>query len=224
MENNTPTTPPASPSMSGKTITLIVGLCVLTIALVVLAVKMNKQAGAPSSQDQASAPTPTPIAHTALSFSPQTVSVNPTSGATQSLEVMINTNGDPVSGIQLELSFDPKVVSLKTITPGTFLPNALVLLPAKIDNTNGTATLIFAKTPSQQPKTGSGLAATVTYTIKPGTTATQTQIKILPKSEISATGMKDSVLKSSDTATITLNASVKGASTVKPLLTPGKGF
>lgn len=223
MENNTPTTPPASPSMSGKTITLIVGLCVLTIALVVLAVKMNKPA-APSSQEQASAPTPTPVAHTALSFSPQTVSVNTKTGETQSLAVMINTNGDPVSGIQLELSFDPKIVTLKTITPGTFLPNALVLLPAKIDNTRGTATIIFAKTPSQQPKAGSGLAATVTYTIKPGVTATQTQIKILPKSEISATGMKDSVLKSSDTATITFNTAVKGASTVKPLLTPGKGI
>jgi hypothetical protein len=222
MDNNLPTTPaPASPSMSGKTILLIVGLCVLTIALVVLAVKMNKTT--PSTQDQASAPTPTPIAHTVLSFSPQTTTVSSASSSAQSLDIMINANGDPVSGIQLELSFDPKVITLKTLTPGTFLPNSLTLLPAKIDNVNGTATLIFAKTPSQKPQNGSGLAASLTYTIKPGVTASQTQIKILPKSEISGTGMKDSVLKSEDTATIMLNSAVKGASTHRILITPGQG-
>ena len=222
MENNTPETQPqAAPRLSGKTILLITGLCILTVALIVLAVKMNKPMN-PSQNKTASTPSPTPVAHTTLSFSPNTVALTSIAG-TQSLDIMINTNGDPVSGIQLELSFDPKVVSLKTLTQGTFLPNALTLLPAKIDNTNGTATIIFAKTPAQEAKSGSGLAATLTYTIKPGATASQTMIKILPKSEISATGMRESVLKSEDTATITLPA-VKGVNTKTPVLTPGQGI
>lgn len=224
MENNTPESQPqtTSPHLSGKTIMLIVGLCVLTIALIILAVKMNKPSN-PEQNKTTTTDTSSPAVepHTTLTFSPNTVSSS--SSATQSLDIMIDTNGDPVSGIQLELSFDPKVVSLKTLTPGTFLPNALTLLPAKIDNVNGTATLIFAKTPSQEAKSGSGLAATLTYSIKSGTTASQTQIKILPKSEVSATGIRESVLKSEDTATITIT-SVKGASTKTPVLTPGQGI
>ena len=224
MENNTPVQQPTSSSISTKTILLIIGLFALTVLLIFVAVRMRSgtKLGLPGDKE-AMTPTPTPPAHTLLSFSPSSLTVDTSTRATQTLDIMVDSQGDPVSGFQLEISFDPKVVSVTSLAPGTFLPNPLVLVPAKIDNTLGTATIMFAKTPSQDPKSGQGVAAKLGFSVKSPSNGSpsQTSIKILPTSLVSATGVKESVLKTPSNATIMLKTAVQGAKT-QEATTPAK--
>src|SRR5687767_6354561 len=107
--------------MSARTLTLIVTLCVITGAL--LFVALTPKQSAPSLP--AMAPSPTPAAQSTLSILPNPASVSSPSG---SVDVVLDSGTNKATAVQLELSYDPKVLSNVDITPGNFFDNAIVLL------------------------------------------------------------------------------------------------
>lgn len=197
--------------MPKRTLILIGVLIVITIGLLILALsaQKGKQTIPTTQQSTGSSPSPV-IPHTVLSFSPNTVSM---SSQSATLAVAIDTGGDKVTAIQLELQYDPAAISVVDIAPSGFIPNPLVLLK-NIDAQQGRVSYVLGLPGSEEPKTASGTVATVT--IRALKAQQQTQIKILPKSLVTATGVQTSVLKSTSDVTITLPQVVSQPATQAP--------
>src|SRR4051812_39480413 len=107
--------------MPRKTLALISGLVLVTVVLFLIALKTNNkqitQVNVTPSQvpQQAAAPTTVP-AHAVLALSPNPVSVAP--GSTGSVDLTIDTQEHAVTAVQLELKYDPGVISNVKVTPG----------------------------------------------------------------------------------------------------------
>src|SRR3989338_3897524 len=102
--------------MSKKTLALIIGLSIVTSLLVYIAVSQKS----PSNQQNLTSyvpakpsPTPSPLT-TTLSFSPNPIFLS--SQSAQILDVVVNSNGSKITGVQLELTYDPKVVTITDVS------------------------------------------------------------------------------------------------------------
>lgn len=186
--------------MPKKTIALIIGLVLVTIILFVIALNNTNQKAnpQPGNEQMGQKPEPSSVAHTVLTMSPASVSVVP--GKQNSLDVIMNTSGNAVTAVQLELQYDPTQLGNITVTPGPLFSNPVVLI-----NTNNTKigrlTYAFGIQPNQQTISGTGTVATITFTGK-GKIGTRAQLEILPTSLVTARGVATSVLKSSTGAII----------------------
>lgn len=153
-------------------------------------------------------PTPTSVAQSQLSFSPASVTLTDTKQAT--VDVMLDTGGNNVTGVQLELRYDPEVISGMTISPGPFLThgtNQPENLINKIDTKNGRATYALVLPLSQSAVNGKGVVATIAFEQKnllPKSAMPTTTIQLIKTSLVTAEGIRKSVLKSITNATVTL--------------------
>ena len=187
--------------MSKKTLGLIVILLFLTIILVFVAVSTNQKSKTTPPNPTTTSASPTPVAgHTILSMSPNPVMAQ--RGVPVTTDIFIDTQGDSVRAIQLEIAYDPKVLSNVTIKPGDFFPNAQTLPIGGVNQSTGRIT--FAVTPAnlRDAKSGKGIAATLTFYVA-SSTATTTPLTILDKSLVTSPGLgAQSVLKSVSGTTI----------------------
>jgi hypothetical protein len=92
-----------------------------------------------------------------------TVSITPSSktisvGDTTDFTVQMNTQTNTVSSVDLEITFNPQVISIESVTPGSFLP--VVLSTPRIDSTTGTIKGSFGVNASA-PQQGTGIVATI---------------------------------------------------------------
>lgn len=189
--------------MSKKTLALISGLVVITVVLFVIALKTSNKPSQTSVTQEQSNVQPTAVmtpVHSVLSLSPNPLTVLP--GQQGSVNVTLDTSDNEVTGVQLELSYDPTVISNVKVAPGPFFPNAVILID-KNDAANGKSTYAFGIQPNRPTVTGTGTVAVVTFTAKnvPGKKA---EISILPNSLVSARGVANSVLKSATGTMITV--------------------
>ena len=198
--------------MSKRTISLIIALFLVTILLLGIALSNSSKSGNGNSTHIS--PTPTPYAQTSLNFSPATVSIPAGSVALQTVAVMINTQANDVTGVQLEISYDPKALTNVHILSGSMFTDPL-LFANKVDTVNGRISLAYAITPSQQAKSGNGTVAIITFNpVKNpvdanGQPLTQTSLQLLSKSVVTARGVDQSVLlpsSLSNSATISFGA------------------
>lgn len=180
--------------MSKRTLALIIVLILITSVLIALAVTPEKK---PVTPPTAIVPTPTPAAQTALTFSPNPLTI---ASPSATVDVSIDTQTNPVTAVQLELSYDPKVITSIDVKPGSFFTNPAELLKT-IDTKEGKISYALGILPSDNPKKGQGVAATITFrtNLKVGQT---TQINFLPKTLVTASGVTASVLKSASNLTI----------------------
>jgi hypothetical protein len=177
--------------MPGQTIVFVTFLIVVTIALLGLAVYTQKPSvPTPITVQQPVSPS---YAHTSLKLTPPVKS--PTLLNTYSTNVTISSNGDKVTAAQLELSFDPKVLTNVQIVPGAYIKNPVVLLK-KVDQTNGRISLAIGIPLGATPLSGTGTVATITFNEVPAATGS-TILDFLPKTAITAEGIAQSVLKES---------------------------
>lgn len=187
-------------NMSKRTLVLILFLLVVTAVLLAKALTPGKPPViAPPVVIQ---PTVTPIiGHSILSFFPNPVIISSSSG---SIDVLINTGSDNVTGVQLEMNFDPKVLTIRStdITPGTFF-DAPTILRNAIDK-DGNISYLLVIPLTGQPKQGVGTVATIKFRAV-RSTAKQTTITLTPRSLVTADGVAPSVLKSISDATIILS-------------------
>ena len=181
---------------SKRTLALIVVLMLITGGLLYLAIREEQ----PSVQ-VAVIPTPTPSpAHTTLSLLPATTASSVS--ALQSTDIVVHSNMNKITGVQLEISYDPNVLSHVTITAGTYFPQPTTLLNT-VDKVNGRLSYVLAIGPTSKEASGSGIVATISYTILP-TASSSTTLAFLPKTEVTQQGVLGSVLKATNNLAISI--------------------
>lgn len=181
--------------MSRKTTALIIGLVILTAGLVALALRTGTAPSpAPQGPSVTAGPTvtPTPPAHTTLSFSPASLSLAPyTPGK---VEIMMDTQDNPVTVVQLELSYDPKQLTNVRVTPGTLFSSTPSPIVNTTDLKTGRISYWIGDQPGQKPFTGQGVVATVTFTTT-AASVTPVDLTLMKSSLVAARGIGPSVLK-----------------------------
>jgi cohesin domain-containing protein len=192
--------------MPKKTLALITGLVIVTVVLFIIAIRAGEQQQAPSipqssTMSHQSAP-PVP-AHTVLHLGPNPLTVAP--GGQGSVDVTINTSDNNVTAVQLELGYDPNIVSNVKVVPGPLFTNPVVLID-KNNPATGRYTYAFGITPSGQPVKGTGVVATITFTTNYSAVGKKTQIGLLPTSLVTARGVAQSVLKNSTGTVLTVSS------------------
>jgi hypothetical protein len=190
--------------MPRKTLLLITALVIVTIILFVIALRTTRQSSQ-QQQPQPSAiqqPQPTSAAHSVLTLSPNPVTV--VTGQQGSIAVDINTSDNQVTAVQLEIGYDPHVVSNVKVTPGPLFQNAAVLIN-KNDVTSGRMTYAFGITPNHPTVNGTGTVATITFTAV-GKAGQQSQFALLPTTLVTARGIPQSVLQSASGTLINIKA------------------
>lgn len=206
--------------MPKKTLALIFGLVLVTIVLFVIALRSNQKAEdtdvTPTGTTVETSPTPD-VAHSVLSLSPNPVNV--ASGGQGSVDVNIDTSDNEVTAVQLELSYDPKVVRNIQIAPGPLFTGAVELIDEN-DPQAGRYTYAFGITPAQSPIQGKGVVARITFTAS--ASSQPSSLTLLPATLVTAQGIGPSVLKSSTGTQIV----VSGSQTSNPVntSTPSAGF
>jgi hypothetical protein len=199
--------------MPKKTLALILGLVIVTIVLFIIALRAGQQSQAPSSTQHLAVKKPTPAvpAHTVLQLGPNPLMVAPAQQG--AVNVTINTSDNDVTAVQLELGYDPNIISNVKVTPGPLFTNPVILID-KNNSTTGRYTYAFGITPNAQPVKGTGIVATITFTTNASAVGKKTQIGLLPTSLVTARGVAQSVLKSEGGTTLTVSA---GAAAVAPV-------
>ncbi|HYK08216.1 MAG TPA: cohesin domain-containing protein [Candidatus Eisenbacteria bacterium] len=195
--------------MNKKTLALIVGLFVITCGLLYLALRT------PPYQKPAASPTPTPLsvnAHTMLSLAPTSASES-SSLTKYTLAVGMDTNGDLVNSVQLELAYDPQALTGVVVTPGKFFqqPSALV---NSVNTTDGRISYALVEQMDLPSKKGTGTVAYISFNVSPTFTGKTTPITFLPKTAVAADKILESVLRKATGYTLTI---------VKPSITQPVG-
>ncbi len=197
-----------------QTLAFVTFLIAVTLVLLGLAVYTQKPSVPTPTTQQPTSPS---YAHTTLRLTPP---VNtPALPNTYSTDVTVSSNGDKVTAAQLELSYDPKVLTNVDIKPGTFIQNPVVLLK-KVDQTNGRISLAIGIPLGGTPPTGAGTVATITFNEVPTATGS-TILDFLPKTAVTAQGIAQSVLKTSTGSLFFVNQteSPTPVTTIKPIIT-----
>lgn len=172
--------------LSIKTLLLIIVLAIITVGLTALAI-MPKQ---PEIKPQPNAQITLSPIQTVL-----TISSSPVPQATPSsytTDVIINTGQSSVSSVQLELAYDPLILTNVDIKPGGFFINPKIELK-NIDKENGRITFALSSLDNQD-SLGQGILAKISFkTLKKNVSIA---IDFLPKTKVSSRGVSESVLKS----------------------------
>ncbi|HSW96626.1 MAG TPA: cohesin domain-containing protein [Candidatus Saccharimonadales bacterium] len=106
--------------------------------------------------------------------------------------ININTDKQPISGVQLALKYDPKAIGNIEITQGTFF-NKPVVLQNAIDTTNGIIYYTLSINPNSAQIYGEGSIVTLHYQLI--NAGASTKITFLPQTKVTAKGINTSVLK-----------------------------
>jgi hypothetical protein len=164
--------------MSQKTLTLIGILSFVTIVLLILAFYVN-------------VPQNKPIKKV---YVPQTVLSIPKPVASASAymtDITLTTERKKVTTVEIELTYDPKVLTKVDIKPGPFFPSPTILYK-KIDTVKGRISYLLGIGLGQKPIIGNGVAAILTFTptVKSGITT----ISFLPTSKATVSTEVSSIL------------------------------
>lgn len=206
--------------MSKRTIALIVVLLIITIALVGVALFPRTQQ--PANNQQQEQPTtqasPTPVAFTTIALSPNPLVITTTASPSSVIEATINTTSNTVTAVQLELEYDPEIISVVSVENGTFFSNPVELLNS-IDNTNGRITYALGVAPGANGVQGTGVVARIT--VRPVSFVTQqTQIQLLPKTLVTQEGVTNSVLQSATGTTVSIQGNSAPVQTAPVITNP----
>jgi len=201
--------------MPRKTLALISGLVVVTVILFIIALKTGKQEMQPAPTPSVQ-PSPTSVAHSVLSFSPNPVTVQP--GGQGSVAVTIDTSDNAVTAVQLEIAYDPSAVTNIKVTSGSLFASPTVLIN-KNDAKKGRYTYAFGITPNGKTVSGTGSVAAITFTAK-GALGTQSQLTLLPTSLVTARGVASSVLKSATGTTVVIGSGGGAMQYTSPSVSP----
>lgn len=171
--------------------TLLLILLLIVSAAGLLALSLNtKPAPKPA--------IPVSIAQTTLVMSSPVAS---TSGLLKS-DITINSRGNRITAIQIELSYNPSDISNVDIKIGPFIKNPVELFK-KIDTQNGRVSYAIGVALGEKGVLGNGVVAKLSFS-KLKTIGT-TSISFLPKSLVTSSGISQSVLKSATGLTLDLS-------------------
>lgn len=198
--------------MSKKTLSLILTLLVLTVILVWVAISANKSQDQNTSDSQIGAKTALPTqkveGNTILSMSPNPSVPSSASTAARTVDVMIDTQGDTVTTVQLEIAYDPALLTNMTLKPGPFFESPIVLPVGGVNARTGRITYLVTSGNLGSIKSGTGVVATLSFFPVSSSGVTSTPITLLEKSLIlgrkGSTNITTSLLKSFSGTTVNL--------------------
>lgn len=199
-EQNTKTVPepteevktPLPPIHSGvplKTVLLIILLALVAGILVYVAVSPKKSIPGMVTNKEEKNPADTTLSMTA--------GVKDSTTSTYSSDVLVDTGSNTINGVQLELYYDPSIITNVTIKSGSFFNSSVELLK-KIDQANGRISYALSVLPGQKGESGKGTFATIIYTVIPSLNTDRTSFNFLPKTEVSGENTAGSLLKSTN--------------------------
>jgi len=176
--------------MSKRTLFLIFALFLITFVLLILAFY---QPSTPKTV-QKTTTVEQPAGQTVLSFENPSVST-PSSvfALNYSLPVTISTGGNKVTAVQLELQYDPNILTNIEVVPGPFFANPQILLN-QIDIKVGRISYALGIGQNEKATTGSGTAVNITFSVK-SKLPEKTAIIFLPKTLVTAEGINGSAIK-----------------------------
>jgi hypothetical protein len=194
--------------MPTRTAILIAVLALVTGILVYLAVISQSARRAPTTQNLI--PTEKPVEKTAqVFFNPQNVDLSSGSATpASSVDVMVDSGGQEIAGVQIELQYDPKALTAVRVTPDAtvtsfFGTGATVLFnETKVDT--GRISYAIAVSPGQNSKKGVGRLAMFSFQKAFGAPAT-TIVTFLDKTLVTVLGANQSALKSTAPLSIVLS-------------------
>jgi hypothetical protein len=128
-----------------------------------------------------STPTPTLQPESSLSFAPDTI--YSIVGQSHEVNIQLNSQGKYPTSAQLELAYDPTILTEITLTPGALFPNPKILLN-NIDEATGRISFALSLSPNEKPRQMSAVAAKMKFKIRENTLQNQTAIYFLPKTSI----------------------------------------
>lgn len=191
--------------MPRKTTILIVILALVTAGLLFMALRSSSplEMNTTPSTGQATRN----VEKTAkLFFAPSTVSAS--SGSASTVDVMLDSGGADITGVQLVLSFDPKAVTSFTITApqgeNTYFGTNPVILLNNVDLSSGKAEFSIATSLTTGPKTGNGKVATVNFVLNRNSILSSSVVAFLNTTTVVKHGESESVLKETTPLTIQL--------------------
>jgi hypothetical protein len=173
--------------MPKRTFLLIVLLVVITVSLLALALL-------PSFKNILVTTTSKPAA--VLSYAQTELSFSTPTTATPSgykTDVLISTGENKVTAVQLEIKYDPKVLTNVDVKAGTFFATPIILLK-KIDTVSGRITYVLGISLGNKAAVGIGTVATITFAPLSNQTTVKTPINFEPKTAVTAVGYAQSVL------------------------------
>ncbi len=202
---NPPPAPPKSKKILMITIAIIVFIVLLFLISSLFGNKTKTASIAPlptvvQSNQTTIQPTVIPTVapkEASISLSPNPLNLAGTKQG--SIDVVLDTATQHATAAQIQVSYDPKTITVTDIKPGTFFDNPTVLIK-KINQTAGTISYAIGIGPTGQQKQGSGTIAIINFTVVPS--GTTTKIDFLPQTIVTQQGTDTSILKSSIGTTI----------------------
>jgi len=186
--------------MSRRTLFLIFALFLITFVLLVVALY---QPSVPKTTQTTVTTPKQPVAQTVLSFgNPSVATSSSTSALSYSLPVNISSGKNKVTAVQLELQYDPEILTDVVVVPGSFFPSPNVLLN-QINPKTGRISYAFGIGLNGQGVTGKDTVAHLTFSTKT-TTPVKTAIIFLPKTLVTAQGISETVLKQATAGEFTI--------------------
>jgi hypothetical protein len=179
-----------------RTMMLIGILAFVTVTLILVAVKLQH------SHSMILLPTPTPkisMAHTTLTLMQETATPS-------SIDVIINTTSNKASAVQIELAYDPMVITNVSVKQGVFFPQATPLLNI-VDTKNGRVSYAVAIPINGDGIGGTGTVATINYQKISGVTK-DIIFTFLPKTKVTQLGILDSILEKTTNLTIPVKTKI----------------
>jgi len=116
------------------------------------------------------------------------------SDGTYSSIVYVDSGKNTLTGIQLELYYDPKIVSKVTVSPMNFFSSATEVLKT-IDQPNGRISYALGSSLGESGVKGKGNLAKITYTVTATPENSTASFNFMPKTTVNGIGTDASLLK-----------------------------
>jgi hypothetical protein len=196
--------------MPKRTIALITVITLITLLLVTAAfIQLKKDTPITGEPQRTSQPqiSKTIEKRASLSFSPQVAS---TSSIPSRVDILADTGGLAITGVQVELEYDPTKISNVSLIPVTvnnlFGDKGQVLIQ-ELRPSAGRISYAVVISPDANEVKGVGPIIGLSFTAAPGATG-ETQIKFLDKSLVTMLGSTESVLKGTVPLSITFTNTI----------------
>lgn len=212
-----------------KTTILIIILAVVTSLLVFLAVRSEQSSPEREEPQQVLEQENKELAKTAtIYFEPQSVSVlgpQVGTGSATTVDIMVNTGGTPITGLQIELSYDPKLLENVAVTPPLSIDTTSLFksqyntLFNEVDENLGRISYAIAIPQSSAPINGVGKIGTISFMRASGANTTSSQISFLDKTTVTIEDPTANILKSTTPLTIIV-PNIQTSPAAQPITTP----
>lgn len=209
--------------MPRKTTILIVILAVVTAILVILAVTSEQTKKYIPTPKASPTPSKTAVVPTTiLSFDPSTINV--VSSSVPPADIIADTGAEGITGVQVELLYDPKVLTnVKIIPPadqslfGTGGTGYTVLFN-EVKPELGRISYAIAINQTQKPAQGIGKIGTLSFQkVFGAAVSTDTFVRFVDKTMVTKLGESQNVLKQANPLTVTFQATAEptGGTTIQ---------